>query len=262
MVGDGTGTGAVGQTSQPITATTTAAATATADLVPVPISFQTVIVSPPCGVRCRPLLSFPQKPRYQGATQQFSGKFSMSARGFHSVCVFCGSRSGSLPAYAAAARALGQVIAENGWRLVFGAGDVGLMGEVARAAQFAGARSMGVIPTHLMPREQGKRDLTQLVITEDMHERKKVMFMNSDAFVVLPGGAGSLDEFFEVLTWHQIGLHTKPIFLLDTAGYWQPLLALIEHLIAQGFADARLRDYFTAVPDVAALTPRLRAALS
>ncbi len=125
----------------------------------------------------------------------------MSARGFHSVCVFCGARSGNLPAYAAAARDLWQVIAENGWRLVYGAGDVGLMGEVARAAQDAGARSMGVIPTHLIPREQGKRDLTQLVITEDMHERKKVMFMNSDAFVVLPGGAGSLDEFFEVLTW-------------------------------------------------------------
>ncbi len=179
-----------------------------------------------------------------------------------SVCVFCGSRPGQSTAYAEAARALGQGIADHNWRLVYGAGDVGLMGEVARAALSAGARTMGVIPTHLMGWEKGKRDLGQLVITEDMHERKKVMFMNSDAFVVLPGGAGSLDEFFEVLTWHQIGLHTKPIFLLDTAGYWQPLLALIDHLIAQGFADAALRGYFTAVPDVAALTPRLRAALS
>jgi len=154
------------------------------------------------------------------------------------------------------------MIADHGWRLVYGAGDVGLMGEVARAAQAAGARAMGVIPIHLLHLEQGRRDLTQLVITEDMHERKKVMFMNSDAIVVLPGGAGSLDEFFEVLTWRQIGLHEKPIFLLDTAGYWQPLRALIEHLIAQGFADAGLRDYFTTVPDVAALTPALRAALS
>ena len=121
---------------------------------------------------------------------------------------------------------------------------------------------MGVIPIHLLHLEQGRRDLTQLVITEDMHERKKVMFMNSDAIVVLPGGAGSLDEFFEVLTWRQIGLHEKPIFLLDTAGYWQPLRALIDHLIAQGFADRALRDYFTTVPDVAALRPTLRAALS
>ena len=179
-----------------------------------------------------------------------------------SVCVFCGSRSGTHPAHAVEARALGQAIAAQGWRLVYGAGDVGLMGEVARAAQAAGARSMGVIPTHLMGREQGRRDLTQLVITEDMHERKKVMFMNSDAIVVLPGGAGSLDEFFEVLTWRQIGLHEKPIFLLNSEGYWSPLLALLDHVIAQGFAEASMRDYFTAVPDVAALLPRLRAALA
>ncbi|EEW26072.1 LOG family protein [Rhodobacter ferrooxidans] len=179
-----------------------------------------------------------------------------------SVCVFCGSRPGTDPAFAEAARALGSVIAAQGWRLVYGAGDVGLMGEVARAAMAAGARTMGVIPTHLLAREQGKRDLGQLVITEDMHERKKVMFMNSDAIVVLPGGAGSLDEFFEVLTWRQIGLHGKPIFLLDTAGYWQPLLALLEHVIATGFAEPAMRDYFTAVADVPGLELRLRAALS
>ncbi|MDZ4135216.1 MAG: LOG family protein, partial [Paracoccaceae bacterium] len=110
-------------------------------------------------------------------------------------------------------------------------------------------------------REQGRRDLNQLVITQDMHERKKVMFMNSDAIVVLPGGAGSLDEFFEVLTWRQIGLHAKPVFLLNTDGYWQPLRALLDHVIAQGFAEAGLRDYFTEVPDVPALTDRLCAAL-
>lgn len=179
-----------------------------------------------------------------------------------SICVFCGSRPGADPAYVAAARAMGQAIAANGWRLVYGAGDVGLMGEVARAAQLAGAQAMGVIPTHLMGREQGKRDLTQLVITENMHERKKVMFMNSDAIVVLPGGAGSLDEFFEVLTWRQIGLHAKPIYLLDTAGYWKPLLALLDHTIAQGFAEPTMRSYFTTVPDVASLEASLRAALS
>ena len=179
-----------------------------------------------------------------------------------SVCVFCGSRSGLRPAYAEAARDFGQAIAAEGWRLVYGAGDVGLMGETARAAQADGARTMGVIPTHLMAREQGKRDLSQLVVTEDMHERKKVMFMNSDAIVVLPGGAGSLDEFFEVLTWRQIGLHRKPIFLLDVNGYWQPLAALVQHIITQGFAEDTMLSYYSTVPDVPALVARLRAALS
>lgn len=178
-----------------------------------------------------------------------------------SVCVFCGSRPGTNAAHAASARDAGRMIATAGWRLVYGAGDVGLMGEVARAAIAAGGRTMGVIPTHLIAREQGRRDLSQVVVTEDMHERKKVMFMNSDAVVVLPGGAGTLDEFFEVLTWAQIGLHGKPVLLLDTGGYWQPLVGLIDHVIAEGFADASLRGHFQAVPDVAALVSRLRAAL-
>jgi uncharacterized protein (TIGR00730 family) len=176
-----------------------------------------------------------------------------------SVCVFCGSRPGNDPAYAHAARQTGQMLAAQDWRLVYGAGDVGLMGEVARAAQAAGGRTFGVIPTHLLGLEVGKRDLSTFVITEDMHERKKVMFMNCDAIVVLPGGAGSLDEFFEVLTWAQIGLHRKPIFLLDVAGYWQPLLALLDHMIAHGFADASLRALFRSLPDVAALETTLAA---
>ena len=177
-----------------------------------------------------------------------------------SVCVFCGSRSGVRPAYAEAARATGRMLAANGWRLVYGAGDVGLMGEVARAAQEAGARTFGVIPVHLLQREVGKRDLSTFVVTEDMHERKKVMFMNSDAVVVLPGGAGSLDELFEVVTWRQLGLHAKPILLLDTEGYWQPLLAMIDRIIAEGFAEASLRGFVTPVPDVPALQAALRAA--
>ena len=177
-----------------------------------------------------------------------------------SLCVFCGARSGGKPGYALAAHDLGLAIARSGWRLVFGAGDVGLMGEVARAAITAGASSLGVIPEHLLGREKGKRDVSHLVITEDMHERKKVMFMNSDAVVVLPGGAGSLDEFFEVLTWAQIGLHAKRIFLMDVEGYWQPLLALIDHVIAEGFADPDLRGHFETVPDVATLVTRLKAA--
>jgi uncharacterized protein (TIGR00730 family) len=174
-----------------------------------------------------------------------------------SVCVFCGSRAGRNPAHALAARDLGALIAARGWRLVYGAGDVGLMGEVARSAMAAGAKTLGVIPTHLLGREQGRRDLGQFVITEDIHERKKVMFMNSDAVVVLPGGAGSLDEFFEVLTWAQIGLHIKPIYLLQSAGYWNPLIALIRHVIDEGFADPSLEGHFRAIPDVASLAAAL-----
>ncbi|MHA7888674.1 LOG family protein [Roseicyclus sp.] len=174
-----------------------------------------------------------------------------------SVCVYCGARPGSDPAYMEAATALGAALAGAGMRLVYGAGDVGLMGAVARAAQAAGGQTFGVIPTHLMAWEVGKRDLTTFVVTETMHERKKVMFMNAEAVVVLPGGAGSLDEFFEVLTWRQLGLHDKPIYLLDINGYWQPLLALIDHVIAQGFADASLTSYIDAVPDLPALMARL-----
>lgn len=155
----------------------------------------------------------------------------------------------------------GEMLARRGWRLVFGAGDVGLMGEVAKAAAAAGAPMLGVIPVHLLGRERVERDRTTIVVTEDMHERKKVMFMNSDAAVVLPGGAGSLDEFFEVLTWAQIGLHSRPLLLLDVAGYWQPLLALIEHVIAEGFADASLKRHFQVVSDVPALEVALAATL-
>lgn len=184
------------------------------------------------------------------------------ARSGNSVCVFCGSRSGADATYESAARAFGTALAQNGWRLVYGAGDVGLMGAVAQSAQAAGGDAMGVIPVHLVRREVAKRDLAQLVVTENMHERKKVMFMNSDAIVVLPGGAGSLDEFFEVLTWRQLGLHDKPIYLLNTNGYWDPLMALVEHVIAQGFADGTLAEFVTVADDVDALVADLRSALS
>ena len=167
-----------------------------------------------------------------------------------SVCVYCGARSGAKPAYLTAAEALGAGLARSGRRLVYGAGDVGLMGAVARAAQAEGGATFGVIPTHLMTREVGKTDLDTFVVTETMHERKKVMFMNADAVIVLPGGAGSLDEFFEVLTWAQLGLHDKPIFLLNVDGYWAPLIALLEHVVGEGFADPTLLDFITEVEDV------------
>jgi uncharacterized protein (TIGR00730 family) len=179
-----------------------------------------------------------------------------------SICVYCGSRPGRNTAYAAAADALGRAIAGEGWRLVYGAGDVGLMGTVARAAQDAGGDTFGVIPTHLMKLEVGKTDLTRFIITETMHERKKVMVMNADAIVVLPGGAGSLDEFFEVLTWRQLGLHGKPIILLSVDDYWAPLTTLLDHVVDQGFADASLLGFVETTTSASDTITALRRALS
>lgn len=176
-----------------------------------------------------------------------------------SVCVFCGSRSGTNPEFEAQATELGTGLATAGLRLVYGAGDVGLMGAVARAAQDAGGDTFGVIPTHLLDREVGKTDLTRFVITETMHERKKVMVMNADAIVLLPGGPGSLDEFFEVLTWAQLGLHAKPIFVVNTGGYWDKLSELLDHLVGHGFADGSLLDLFTVVPDTETCLRRLQS---
>lgn len=175
-----------------------------------------------------------------------------------SLCVYCGSRLGRNAAYEAGARELGAAIAENGWRLVYGAGDIGMMGAVAEAAIAGGADALGVIPTHLMDCEAPGDRFARRIITETMHERKKVMFMNADAVAVLPGGAGSLDEFFEVLTWAQLGLHAKPIFLANIEGYWSPLIQMVDHLVAEGFADASLKDFFTVVDSIDALVDDIR----
>ncbi len=180
----------------------------------------------------------------------------------YSVCVFCGSRPGRDPAYADAARQLGAGLADAGMRLVYGAGDVGLMGEVARAAQSAGGETFGVIPAHLLSREVGKRDLSSFVVTETMHERKKVMFMNADAIVTLPGGPGSLDEVFEVLTWRQLGLHAKPVFIMNTGGYWDKLIDLLNHVVDEGFAEPSFLDLLTIAPDADQVVAALRAARS
>lgn len=159
-----------------------------------------------------------------------------------SVCVYCGSRFGAMQSYVDAAEDLGARLAGNGLRLVYGAGDVGLMGAVARAAQTAGGETFGVIPQHLVDWEVGKTDLTSYVVTETMHERKKVMLYNSDAVVLLPGGMGSLDELFEAITWKQLKLHNKPIVILNTDGYWEPLRALMSHVVTEQFCGAETTE--------------------
>jgi uncharacterized protein (TIGR00730 family) len=176
-----------------------------------------------------------------------------------SVCVYCGSRPGRLPAYSRAATAFGTALAAEGWTLVYGAGDIGLMGDVARATQAGGGTALGIIPQHLVGKEQARRSLSRLIITETMHERKKVMFMNADAVAVLPGGAGTLDEFFEVLTWAQLGLHAKPIVLLNIDGYWDPLLSLLRHVVAEELAPASLTTPLRIAADVAEAIEALRA---
>jgi len=178
-----------------------------------------------------------------------------------SVCVYCGSRNGANSAYSDAANRFGTLLAQEGWRLVYGAGDVGLMGEVARAAQSAGGDTFGVIPVHLLRREVGKTDLTRFVVTETMHERKKVMIMNADAVVVLPGGPGSLDELFEALTWRQLGLHDKPILVMNVDGYWDPLRTLVNQVISQGFADDSLADFVTWVDNPTTAISKLKQLL-
>ncbi len=183
----------------------------------------------------------------------------MTQKPTYSVCVFCGSRFGRMGRYKDSAIELGAALAKNEMRLVYGAGDVGLMGAVANATQSANGETFGVIPVHLLNKEVGKRDLTRFIITENMHERKKVMFMNADAIVTLPGGAGSLDELFEVLTWRQLGLHEKPIYLLNVDGFWNPLLALLDHVIDEGFADPSFKELLQVVSDVPELMRRLRA---
>jgi uncharacterized protein (TIGR00730 family) len=178
-----------------------------------------------------------------------------------SVCVYCGSRNGNNLSFAQAATDTGRMLAANEWRLVYGAGDVGLMGRVANAVQDAGGTTFGVIPTHLMDWEVGKRDLNTFVITETMHERKKVMFMNADAIVVLPGGAGSLDEFFEALTWRQLKLHNKPLILLDIDGFWNPLCDLLQHVVDSGFAGKDILSFVQVAENVPALEKILKTAL-
>lgn len=177
------------------------------------------------------------------------------------VCLYCGSRTGRNPAHAREARALGEALGRAGYALVYGAGDSGMMGEAARAAQAAGARITGFIPRHLVELEAGKRDLHSVIVTDTMHERKKLMLTNSEAVIALPGGPGTLDELVEVLTWRHLGLHEKPAFLLNVGGYWNPLLGLFDHMVEEGFVGAHFPGYLTVVETVDEMMAALRRAL-
>lgn len=182
----------------------------------------------------------------------------MSQRPF-SVCVYCGSRPGSQAVYADSAKRLGTELGRRGWRLVYGGGHVGLMGIVADAALAAGAPVLGVIPQRLQAREVGHRGLTELVVVDNMHQRKQRMAEEADAFIALPGGLGTFEELFEVWTWHHLGYHSKPIGLLNVAGFYQPLLDFMAAAHNQGFVDASQQQALTVDEAPARLLDRIAA---
>jgi uncharacterized protein (TIGR00730 family) len=173
------------------------------------------------------------------------------------LCVYCGS-SGAVDArYREAASELGASLAQAGVELVFGGGRVGLMGLLADAALAANGRVTGIIPSHLRSAELAHPGVSELVVVGSMHERKRLMAERADAFAVLPGGIGTLDEMFEIVSWKQLRLHDKPILLVDVGGYWAPLLALLEHIVDKGFARQQTRGLLRVVPSVPALMAAL-----
>lgn len=177
-----------------------------------------------------------------------------------SLCVYCGARTGINPSHRAAAEELGRTLAARNIELVFGGGRVGMMGIVADACLAAGGRVVGIIPRHLHVAEVAHTGVTELLVVENMHARKRLMAERSDAVAVLPGALGTLDETMEMATWRQIGLHELPIALLDVDGYWQPLLHLIDHAIREGYGTPRLRSFFQVAETVDAMLAGLAAA--
>jgi uncharacterized protein (TIGR00730 family) len=182
--------------------------------------------------------------------QPFAGK---------SVCLFCGSSDLSDPAYTAAARDFGEQTARAGWRLVYGGGGVGLMGASARAAHAAGGRVLGVMPGFLRSRER-LFDEVETVIVPSMHERKTIMYDQSDAFVVAPGGVGTLEEVIEVLSWKRLDLHSKPVIFLNLNGFWEPLLAVMAHSIEEGMTPASFREAWDVCDTVEAAIALMQTA--
>ena len=176
------------------------------------------------------------------------------------ICVYCGSNPGKNPAYLAAARRLGQEMAAAGIGLVYGGGGLGLMGELARTVLAHGGRVTGIIPAFLSEKERMLRDADELIVVDDMHQRKKLMFDKSDAFVALPGGIGTLEELVEQLTWAQLGRHTKPIVLVDIDDFYAPFLTLIRHMQAESFIRPDMDVRFLTVDTAEAVVPAILAA--
>ena len=176
------------------------------------------------------------------------------------ICVYCGSGPGTNPRFVEAAIALGKVFAENGIRLVYGGGSIGLMGAVATSVLNHGGVVTGIIPDFLTSRENALKRVQEMIVTPDMHERKRLMFERSDAFVALPGGIGTLEELVEQMTWQQLGRHTKPVLLANIDGFWEPLLALLAHMRATEFIRAGLAVNILKAERVEEILPRLRAA--
>ncbi|MCW7541498.1 TIGR00730 family Rossman fold protein [Aquabacterium sp. A7-Y] len=174
-----------------------------------------------------------------------------------SLCVYCGSRPGALPVYEEAAREVGTEIGRRGWRLVYGGGRAGLMGVVADAVLAAGGTAVGVIPQALLDRELGHRGLTELHIVQTMHQRKQMMAERADAFVALAGGIGTFEELFEVWTWRQLGYHDKPVGLLNTEGYYDPLLAFLDRTVEQGFVPPAQHELLQVEGQAVPLLDRL-----
>jgi uncharacterized protein (TIGR00730 family) len=179
----------------------------------------------------------------------------------NALCVYCGSSPGTDPAFAETARAFGKILAENGIRLVYGGGSTGLMGALADAVLKNGGDVTGIIPEFLTNREKPRRLAQELIVTRDMHERKRKMFERADGFVALPGGIGTLEELVEQLTWAQLGRHKKPILLANIKGYWDPLLTLIDHMRAQEFLPAAPRVDCLVADRVEDILPKLRDAV-
>jgi uncharacterized protein (TIGR00730 family) len=176
------------------------------------------------------------------------------------VCVYCGSGAGSNPHFVEAAIALGKVFAENHIRLVYGGGSVGLMGAIAKSVLDHGGSVTGIIPEFLRAKENALSHVQEMVITPDMHERKRLMFERSDAFVALPGGIGTLEELVEQMTWQQLGRHTKPVLLANIDNFWEPLLSLLTHMRASEFIRPSLNIEVLKAERVEDILPRLRAA--
>ncbi|MCB4767987.1 TIGR00730 family Rossman fold protein [Ancylobacter sp. Lp-2] len=179
-----------------------------------------------------------------------------------SLCVYCGAASGDEPIYLEAALELGRLLAQENIRLIYGGGGVGLMGATARACAEAGGHVTGIIPDFLIGKEQAFEYAHELIVTRDMHERKRLMFERADAFLALPGGIGTLEELVEQLTWVQLNRHRKPVMVLNIAGFWDPLLRLFDHMQSSGFVNVGRPIRMLVAHNVRAVMPKLATALS